>query len=290
MPTSGSLALAREWPGLCSIAPLVEERAVFILVWMLSVTLAFAPLAAQGGPPLITDDPDTPGPGYWELNVLIQRERTRTAHSDEPLLDLNYGVGRRVQLKLEAPWVILREAGAESLSGPGNAVAGVKWRFLGEEEQLVAWAIYPQYEFNLGSASAQKGLVPEGHRVVLPSELTLEVHRVEVNLEVGRILASAGPDEWVYGVSTELSLLRRVEFLAEVYGEKADGTPTELLLHGGARIKAGCQVTIMVGGGWAVAGDPEDRPRLMLSGGVQLNLPGRFDFSRRRSPAATQCK
>ena len=24
---------------------------------------------AQGGPPMITDDPDTPGPGYWEVNV-----------------------------------------------------------------------------------------------------------------------------------------------------------------------------------------------------------------------------
>src|SRR6185369_11733692 len=108
---------------------------VVILVWVLSVTLAFAPLAAQGGPPLITDDPDTPGPGYWELNLLIQHERTETDRSDEPLLDLNYGVGRRVQLKLEAPWVILREDGGATLSGPGNAVAGVKWRFFGEEEQ-----------------------------------------------------------------------------------------------------------------------------------------------------------
>jgi len=268
----------------------VDELTVVILVWVLSVTLAFAPLAAQGGPPLITDDPDTPGPGYWELNLLIQHERTETDRSDEPLLDLNYGVGRRVQLKLEAPWVILREDGGATLSGPGNAVAGVKWRFFGEEEQLLAGAVYPQYEFNLGSASAQKGLVPEGHRLLLPSELTLEVHRVEVNLEVGRIIVSTGPDEWVYGVSTELGLMRRVEFLAEVHGEKAAGTPTELLLHGGARIKAGGQATSMVGGGWAVAGMPEDRPRLLLSGGVQLNLPGRFDFSRKRLLAATQCK
>lgn len=25
--------------------------------------------SAQGGPPLITDDPDTPGPRHWELNI-----------------------------------------------------------------------------------------------------------------------------------------------------------------------------------------------------------------------------
>ena len=32
---------------------------------------------AQGGPPMITDDPDTPGPGYWEVNVSAVVERTR---------------------------------------------------------------------------------------------------------------------------------------------------------------------------------------------------------------------
>lgn len=268
----------------------MDGLAVVILVWVLSVTLTFAPVVAQGGPPLITDDPDTPGPGHWELNLLIQHERTHTDRSDEPLIDLNYGVGRRIQLKLEAPWVIQREDGSQTLTGPGNAVAGVKWRFLGEEEQLVAWAIYPQYEFNVGSASVQKGLVPEGHRLSLPSELTLEIRRAEVNLEVARILVSGGTDEWVYGLATELGLMRRVEFLAEVHGERPDGMATELLLHGGARIKLGCQVTLMVGGGWAVAGNPDDRPRLLLSSGVQLNLPGRFDFSPKRSLAATQCK
>ena len=257
---------------------------------MLSLTLTVAPLLAQGGPPLITDDPDTPGPGFWEINFLIQRERTRVDHSLEALADLNYGVGRRIQLKLEAPWVILREEGGERLTGPGNAVAGVKWRFLGEEALRLAWAIYPQYEFNLGSSSVQKGLVPEGHRFLLPSELTIEFHPVELNLEVGRVVASTGPDEWIYGVSTELGITQRVELLAEVHGEKPDGLVTELLLHGGIRLKAICQVTAMMGAGWAVSGDPQDRPRLLVSGGLQLNLPRRFHFSQLASLTIKQCQ
>ena len=64
---------------------------------------------AQGGPPLITDDPDTPGPGYWEINVATIFERHSHSHTLElPRVDANYGVGRRIQLKLEMPWSIIR--------------------------------------------------------------------------------------------------------------------------------------------------------------------------------------
>jgi hypothetical protein len=258
------------------------HRVLASLLLLISVTLA--PLLAQGGPPLISDDPDTPGPGYWEVNFVLQHERTHLDQGEELLADLNYGVGRRVQLKLEAPWAILRAETGEHLSGPGNAVAGVKWRFFGQEEHLLAWAIYPQYEFNLGSSSAQKGLVPEGHRLILPTELTVEVRGLEVSLEVGRILGSGDFEEWVYGVSTEVSLLKRVEFLAEVHGEKTSGGQNELILHGGARVKASCKITLMAGAGWAASGDADDRPRLLVSGGVQINWPGRFDFSPAASP------
>ena len=39
--------------------------------WQIIFVLLFVPLSAlaQGGPPMITDDPDTPGPGCWEINL-----------------------------------------------------------------------------------------------------------------------------------------------------------------------------------------------------------------------------
>jgi len=55
---------------------------------------------AYGGPPLLTDDPDTPGPNHWEINVATTSENA--AHEWEfgtPLLDINYGVGDHIQLK-----------------------------------------------------------------------------------------------------------------------------------------------------------------------------------------------
>src|SRR2546426_9725438 len=94
---------------------------------------------AQGGPPLLTDDPDPPGPGHWEVNLAVLLETSRLERRIEtPRLDVNYGVGRRVQLKFEVPWVRVREGEDSVQIGAGNAVAGVKWRFLGQEGTRIA--------------------------------------------------------------------------------------------------------------------------------------------------------
>ena len=51
-------------------------------------------ILAQSSPPILTNDPGTPGPGNWEINILTSFEHS--AVDDEwliPLLDFNYGVG-----------------------------------------------------------------------------------------------------------------------------------------------------------------------------------------------------
>ena len=67
----------------------------------------------QGGAPMITDDPGTPGDGNWEFNIASTREHAEstTAH-EAPLLDINYGLGDRVQLTFEVPWIVIHESGA----------------------------------------------------------------------------------------------------------------------------------------------------------------------------------
>src|SRR5437588_8492170 len=102
-------------------------------IWIVgAMTLCASPAVAQGGPPLITDDPDTPGPGYWEINLAALLEKTRTQrHVEVPRVDLNYGVGRRIQVKFEMPWVALLDKEQRTETGAGNATVGVKWRFVG---------------------------------------------------------------------------------------------------------------------------------------------------------------
>src|SRR5881396_3033030 len=69
-----------------------------------------------GGPPLLTHDPDTPGPRHWEINLSAFREWSRHSRlSETPRLDVNYGVGRRLQLKVEAPYLAKEEDGAHAV-------------------------------------------------------------------------------------------------------------------------------------------------------------------------------
>jgi len=257
------------------------NRRPAILGLGLVVLLALVPgrARAQGGPPLITDDPDTPGPGYWEINIsgFYQRNR-RERRFETPRLDLNYGAGRRIQLKYEMPWVDLRRPGQPTLTGAGNAVAGVKWRFLGEERKTISWSVYPQFEFNTDHASVAKGLVEDGHRLLLPTELTLELGHFEINGEVGRLLVEHGAGGWVYGLTTEAGLTPRLELLGELHGERQGAEPTELIVNVGGRQKLTRQLILMLAVGRAVRGVAEDRPRLLVYAGLQVDLPGFYRF------------
>jgi hypothetical protein len=226
---------------------------------------------------MITDDPDTPGPGHWEINFSLFRQRTdHERRTEEPRIDANYGLGRRLQLKLEGPWVALRTDSGRA-SGLGDATAGVKWRFLGQEHRTISWSVYPQYEFSPSASSRRKGVASDGYALFLPTELTVELGAFEFNVEAGRNFVSVDPSEWVYGLATEASLGKRLELLGEVHGVHPHGEATELVLNGGARAKLTRQVRLMLAVGRAVRGG-DDRPRLLVYAGVQLNLPDTFDF------------
>ena len=235
--------------------------------------------AAQGGPPLITDDPDTPGPRYWEINVMTSLERrTGSRMLELPRLDANYGVGNRVQLKFEIPWLAAKTSGEPVRSGIGNAEAGVKWRFLGQEGQWLAWSVYPQVEFNVAHKSATRGLVDEHTQAFLPTEFTIEAHDIEVNAEVGRSFARGGNGAWAYGLSGEFERPPRLELLAEIHTERADHGAPETIVNAGLRYKLTEQTRLMFAAGRALSGNIKDHTDLLLLVGLQINLPGQFVF------------
>jgi hypothetical protein len=74
-------------------------RAMIIRLGIVVLLLtAFAGRAyGQGGPPLITDDPGTPGDGKWEVNAAFTHERAgRERVYEAPLLDVNCGLGDHI--------------------------------------------------------------------------------------------------------------------------------------------------------------------------------------------------
>src|SRR4030095_8944628 len=96
---------------------------------VLGIWLILATHLAQAGPPFVTDDPEPPAPGGWEINVPFILERTpgRT-ELNAPVFDLKYRLPD-VQLKWEFPIEIVQEDGDGAAAGPGDLLLGVKWRF-----------------------------------------------------------------------------------------------------------------------------------------------------------------
>jgi hypothetical protein len=240
---------------------------------------------AQGGPPLITDDPDTPGPGYWEINIpMILESSAEGRHFDAPLADVNYGIGTRIQLKFEIPWVTVDPPEQSARTGIGNSNSGVKWRFLGGEPALLSWSIYPQFEVNTSESSAAKGLVERHAQFFFPTEFTVQKGRFEINGEVGRMFVRDGKDGWSAGVTTEIEISSRFELLGELHAQKDGEMPTENIVNVGARKAISEKIWFLGAVGTGVNGGSEQRVHLRIYGGVQFNLPKQYHSSTSPAP------
>src|SRR6266568_4653231 len=130
--------------------------------------LATAACMAQGGPPLRTDDPGTPGNGNVEVNIAATADRRPQERVYEtPLLDVNYGLGDRMQVKFEIQWVVLTSNTEPTKNGLGNSLIGFKWRFLENKKHGIEMSVYPQCEFNNPNRSADRGVVDRGIRFLM---------------------------------------------------------------------------------------------------------------------------
>src|SRR5271163_5105021 len=107
----------------------------FVCVFAAALSLSSA-ARAQGGPPYLTNDPGTPGNANWEINLGSMQTIARGAAAYQvPQIDLNFGVGSRIQLTYEVPYVLQTGVGKQTQSGWSNAYPGVKWRFLDQGEE-----------------------------------------------------------------------------------------------------------------------------------------------------------
>lgn len=234
--------------------------------------LAARHASAQGGPPLITDDPGTPGSGNWEVNVAATLDRTSVGSSWEtPLIDANYGWGGRIQLKLEMPVVAIASDGNGTRGGVGNPLLGVKWRFLDEETAGVAVSTYPQFGFNLVSSSVKRGLADRKPKILLPVSAVKTLGPVAVNLEAGRIFESGGAgNQWLWGVALG-HFFGDVEALAEIFGTHGDEPASrQLIANLGGRVPLSAGSTLLVSGGRSLS-DGEGPRHVFLYLGVQLS-------------------
>lgn len=241
-------------------SPRLNLRSLFLALWCLGCTLSA--LRAQGGPPMITDDPGTPGDKHWEINVALTTVHVPGEKESElPLLDINYGIGDRIQLKYEAAWLVLKEDGRSSLSGLSNSLAGVKWRFYGAGEEGWQISTYPQVEFeNPGSSSADRGLAEPGTGFLLPFEFQKGFGKWSLNFEASYFFHSSGHDEIGYGLVVGGDVAHGVELLAEIHGDcTSHFHENALALNFGARFEVSERYSVLASIGREIshAGGPK---------------------------------
>jgi hypothetical protein len=177
------------------------------------------PAKAQGGPPMITDDPGTPGNQKWEINLAVTFERRPNETSfDSPDIDLNYGVGKNIQLTLQGGPVLLKRGGHGVIGGLGGTEAAVKWRFLDEEKSGFDASMFPRVIFNITQSSVRRGLAEEGTRFQIPFQIAKTFGRFHADAEFGPRAATIGRSELLYGMVGGLELSKTTMVMAELQG------------------------------------------------------------------------
>lgn len=250
------------------VEPLGRGLALTFLIGLTSLAAA-----AQGGPPMITDDTETVPKGHWEINTAFTIERGFDGRMfGTPLLDINYGLSKNTQLKVEIPWLVLRRNGQRGISGLGNTNIGVRWRFRDEtEKQRVAISIYPQIEFNNPTSSVRRGLVDKGPEFLMPLQWQTMIGKFAVGGDVGYRF-KRGPDEMIYGFIVGREINNSVEVMAEIHGTgpRAKLGDSDVVYNFGSRIKLTNHANFIFSAGKSIRSNFD--PRFIGYAGIQINF------------------
>jgi hypothetical protein len=197
---------------------------------------------SQGGPPFRSDDPDTPGNGHWEINFGFIADRNPSAGSyTGPDIDINYGIGQRIQLSYEVPLSIQETRGdpVHIAAGLGDSLLGVKYRFYqrhskthlrdGERQVKFSLSAYPQVLLSPGR-SVDRGVAEPGPQLLLPLQASADYGWLRVSAEIGYWIAGKdAPDSWIQGVVAGHEFRKDTELYLELYDQRdvrvAAGTP-----------------------------------------------------------------
>ena len=199
---------------LSSLGPVVMLRFLILLLGLFVATSAFA----QGGPPYYTNDPGTPGPLNWEINLgYMPFFYTNQSVSHTPDLDINFGVGDRIQLTYENAWLRVKNPSAPTKFGLGQSDLGVKWRFYGAGESGLSISVFPQLFLNNPNNSVRRGITPDRDAFLLPFEFSKKIGPVDVDYEVGYQFVREGPDGWLTGLVLGHKFTPKLEMGVEFY-------------------------------------------------------------------------
>jgi Putative MetA-pathway of phenol degradation len=222
---------------------------------VLCSSLIIAPIHA--GPPFVTDDPEPPPPGGWEINVPFILERTPgKTEMNAPLFDLNYGLPD-IQLKLEFPIEIVNEDSNDTQAGAGDSLIGVKWRFFKNEQSQLQLGTYPQLLVPTGDRA--RGLGQGQPAYLLPLLVQKSWSKWTVYGDVGYWWQTGATtrDYFYAGAVIEREINERLELGVELFGNspRERGAPSVLAFNVGGTWKLNEHLNLLFSGGRDIVGD-----------------------------------
>ena len=253
--------------------PFLVHATVLFFLLLACTSSAFA----QGGPPLVTTDPGTPGPENLEINVGVMPILRKDVKLVEvPQFDINYGVGERIQLTVFIPFVWQTATGQTSATGWSNSFLGVKWRFLDHGENGLNIAMFPQIEVQGSNASIKNGIADGGTRLLLPFEFSRKVGPIDTNFECGyyfQLNKPASHNERFFALALWHDVTKRLQLIGEVYNDYVLGAPPkDTYWDSGFRYALRPSFIILFMAGRSFSGNASGQPEFLGYAGFQLLL------------------
>ena len=205
----------------------------------------------------MTDDPEPPPAGGWEINIpfILERSPAKT-EMGAPLFDFNYGLPD-VQLKLEFPIKIVDEDGNGTTAGAGDLLLGVKWRFFNNEKSQLQLGTYPQLLLPAGDDT--RGLGEGRPAFVLPvvAQKSWEKWTLYSNVGFWWQTTAETRNYFYAGAVLEREITERLTLGFELFGNspKERGSRSDVAFNLGGTWKLNKHINLLFAGGRDIVGD-----------------------------------
>jgi len=189
---------------------------LFLFFLVFAVTSGFA----QGGPPYYTNDPGTPGHLNWEINLgYMPFLYSDQSVSHTPDVDINFGIGDRLQLTYENAWLRVHNPSSPTQYGLGQSNPGVKWRFYDGGESGLSVSVFPQFFLNNPNDSVHREITSASESFLLPFEFSRKFGPIDVDYELGYEFVHKGPNGWLTGLVIGHEFTPKFEMDMEIYAQ-----------------------------------------------------------------------
>jgi hypothetical protein len=255
---------------------------VLALLFLAALLSLLAPTAiAQGGPPYYTNDPGTPGPFNWEINIgYMPFFYSNQSVSHTPDVDINFGIGERIQLTYENAWLRVQNpaspVGSRAQFGLGQSNPGVKWRFYDAGEKGLSISVFPQFFLNNPNDAVRRGISSPNDSFLLPFEFSRKFGPIDVDYEIGYEFVHKGSDGVITGIVVGHEFTPKFEADAEFYYQGTfhpfEHQPT---IDFGARYKIHSPIILLLMAGRSLEPTRSTQPYFVGYFGLQFLLPPR---------------